>query len=101
MKKTNIKAAAISTTLTIILITFLTMYSELNTAFKDALKGLAGHHWVAKGIIAFVFFMVAYFVISRLVDEGKNVKKSVTYVVITTIICSLAILFFYAYEFFA
>ncbi len=101
MKGTSVKAAAISAVLTMILITFMTIYAELNTAFKDGLKGLAGHHWVAKGIIAFLFFVLSYFIIKSFVNKEENVSKNVNYVIFFTIICGLIIFIFYLYEFFA
>lgn len=98
--KVNIKSMSISTILTIIFIVFMTIYSELNKVFKDFLKNLAGHHWVAKGIIAVIFFILVYFILKNFINDNKKVKETVVWVIIAVILGSLAIFGFYVYEFF-
>ncbi len=98
--KVNIKSMSISTILTIILIVFMTIYAELNTGFKDFLKNLFGHHWVAKGIITVIFFILSYFILKNFISDNKKVKEIVAWVIIATILGSLAIFIFFIYEFF-
>jgi|SRR3989338_4248186 len=100
MKDVNIKAMSISTMLTVVLIFLITIYTELNSGFKDALKAFAGHHWVAKGIIAFVFFIVAYYVLNHFVSKKEDVLENVELVLVFTVVCSVGIFLFYLYEFF-
>ena len=101
MKNTNIKALGISTILTIVLITFMTIYGELNSAFKDFLKNLLGHHWISKGVIALAFFIIIYFALKNLVSKKEDVRGYINWVIISSVLGSLIILLFYVYEFFA
>lgn len=100
MKNTNISAMSISTIATIVLIVIITVYSELNQSFKDFLKNLAGHHWITKGIISLIFFILVYFILKNKLKES-NVNKYFQWVLISTILGFLVIFLFYAYEFFA
>lgn len=96
----NIRARSISTILTIILIVIMTIYAELSKAFKEFLVSLTGHHWISKGVISLIFFMVAYFILAKYLKE-KDIKKDAILVAIFTILGSLTIFIFYIYEFFA
>ena len=96
----NIKSLSISSILTIILITFLTIYAELNSLFKEFLKSLTGHHWVSKGAISLIFFILAYFILNKFTSKEKNVNYYINMVLIFVILGSLAIFGFYIYEFF-
>ena len=96
----NIKSLSISTILTIILITFLTIYAELNSSFKDFLKSLTTHHWISKGVISLAFFILAYFILDKFTSKEKNVNSYINLVLIFVILGSLAIFGFYLYEFF-
>lgn len=100
MKKCNIKAMSISTVLTIILIVIMTIASELSKPFKDFLAGLFSHHWVAKSIIAIIFFIVVYFILSKTKEE-KDTYKQTKLVFITTILGGAAIFIFYLWHFFS
>ena len=95
----NLRALSISTILTFIWIVFLTIYSELNSAFKDFLKNMFGHHWVTKGILSLVFFFLAYFILNKIIKGDKNISKQINLVVITAIIGCLAIFLFFVYGF--
>ena len=96
----NIKSLSISTILTIILITFLTIYAELNPIFKEFLKSLTSHHWISKGVISLVFFILAYFILDKIISKEKNVNSYINLVLAFVILGSLAIFGFYLYEFF-
>ena len=99
MRRVNIHSLSVSTILTIILITFMTIYAELNSVFKDFLKELTGHHWTSKGVIALVFFVVAYIVLRQLAFDKKDVKKTLNLVVGVALIASITIFGFFLYEF--
>lgn len=101
MRNINIRAMSISTMWTMVLIVFMTILSELNGPFKGFLKGLTGHHWISKGVISLVFFVLIYFLMDKIGSKQDEVRKFYNGVLATTIISYLAILLFYVYEFYA
>ena len=98
--KINIRSASISTILTIILITAMTIYSESNKIFKDLLTGLTGHHWISKGAISVLFFLLAYFVFSNVKDKENRISQDIWQVILTSIACAIVIFVFFLYEYF-
>ena len=99
--KTNMRALYFSTVLTMILIVFLTIYSELNEVFKNFLKTLSGHHWVSKGIISLLFFVLCYALLhSRVKEDDKKLHHEINNTIIIAILGALTILGFFLYEFF-
>ena len=100
MKRINIPSLGISTILTIILITFMTLYAEFNAVFKDFLKNLTGHHWTSKGVIALVFFVVSYLILKQFSSTNNDSKKMIDLVIISALLGSLVIFLFFSYEFF-
>ena len=65
--------------ITVVAIVVMTILSEVSPGFKDSLKDLAGHHWVAKGLIAFGIFTVAWLVsavpLARQQDDDIAVRR--------------------------
>ncbi|MCR4284402.1 MAG: hypothetical protein NUV64_03790 [Parcubacteria group bacterium] len=58
-KKLKIIASfTIAAIITILFITFATIFGEFNKPFKNWLALTFGHHWVGKGVIAVVIFFV-------------------------------------------
>ena len=100
MKKTNIYSLGLSTIFTFIFITFMTIYAEINTSFKDFLKLLTGHHWTSKGIISVIFFILLYFILKNFTPQKKEIVTVIYLVMITAIFCTLVIFGFFIYEFF-
>ena len=97
----NIKSLTQSTTWTIILITILTIWSELSKPFKGFLTNFSGHHWVTKGIFSLVFFIILYFILSKIYEDSLDVKKETYYVVGATILGGLIIFIFFVEHFFS
>ncbi len=95
----NLRVLSISAISTFILIVFLTIYSELNEAFKNMLASIFGHHWIAKSVLSLIFFFLVYLILKNIIKEGKNINKQINLVVITAIIGCLAIFLFFVYEF--
>ncbi|MBI4692333.1 MAG: hypothetical protein HY773_02780 [Candidatus Terrybacteria bacterium] len=99
--KIHIKSLGWSTMGTIGLITVMTIWGELSKPFKDFLVGITGHHWTAKGVFSLVFFILVYFIFSKLSDDSLDIKRETYYVVGTAILGGLAIFIFYLWHFFA
>ena len=93
----NIRALNFSYMMTMFLIVVMTIAAELSASFKDILVKLAGHHWVAKGVIAVVAFFIIYMILKN--DKEVDVHKIAWYAVISTVIFSLMIFLFFVYEY--
>ena len=96
MKEDNIIKYILSGILTSILITFLTIYAEMNEVFKEFLKNAFYHHWVGKGIISIIFFILLAQLIH--LKQKKDINKFINSFFIITILCSLAIFIFFFLE---
>lgn len=57
-KQSILSAIIVSAILTIAAIVFLTIFGELNPAFKAWLAGTFSHHWIGKSIISTLVFLV-------------------------------------------
>ncbi|MBI2452254.1 hypothetical protein HYV50_04240 [Candidatus Pacearchaeota archaeon] len=100
MKKANIKAMALSTIMTIVFITFITVYAELNSVLKDFLTKLTTHHWISKSLLAITVFAFSYILLDYYKEDKPDDKNILMLVLIFVILGTLAILGFFVYEFF-
>lgn len=80
------------------LVVAMTLWAELSAPFKTYLAGLAGHHWVAKSIIAAAAFIAFYFLF-RSARESENILGSVVLAVVSAVLGGLAIFSFYLFLF--
>ena len=96
MKDNQIKQHIVSAIITIIIITVMTILSEVKVPFKNWLQSMFYHHWIGKGVLALAIF----FIFAHLIK--LNPKKDSAYLtnalVTITIICALAIIIFFAWE---
>ena len=100
-KLKSIYASAYSSVITIIIVTGLTIGTELSTPFKDWLASFTGHHWISKSwvsIIVFVLFFLIFRAIKKSVNE-KQTQIALNTLQIFIVLGFLAILGFFIYEF--
>ncbi len=97
--KPNIKSLSYSTILTICLIVIFTIFGELSKSFKTFLDSITGHHWVTKGLFSLIFFIIVYFLISRIIKDEADSTKHVIDVIIVTILGFIIIFGFYVWHF--
>lgn len=97
IKGTQIQSAAISATITVVSIVIMTVVAELSPEFKDWLKGLFYHHWIGKGVISAVTYVVGYGILSKM-SLRVTVESSVKWLSIVSLIGTIAIYGFYLYE---
>ena len=87
-----------SANISIAVIALMTIIGEISSPFKDFLASIppVNHHWVTKGIISVILFVLLYFVFGMIFGEEKSGEpKGVMSTVIVTILSGLAILIFY------
>ncbi|OHA66112.1 MAG: hypothetical protein A2672_01160 [Candidatus Wildermuthbacteria bacterium RIFCSPHIGHO2_01_FULL_49_22b] len=96
-----IYAGAVSAIVTIIAVTAVTIIAELAQPFKDFLKSLTGHHWITKSWFTITLFVVLFIIIALMVRTPSpgRVGRVLTWLIIVTIIASLALLGFFVWEF--
>lgn len=85
--------------LTAVLIAIMTIGGELSAPLKALFVTIGGHHWVGKGIVALIFFVIVAFAAGG-AGTGRE-KRTAVVVVATTILMGLVIFGFFAFEFLA
>lgn len=90
----------ISAIITVVFITAITIFADLKPLLKDWLKDNFYHHWVGKGILASMIFVIFGFLIYffPLGSGSGKIKISAIILFLTAILASLAILCFYIIE---
>ena len=105
--KTNLTSAILIALFVVsVIIIGLTIGAEFSKPFKDGLKDAFGHHWVGKGIIAAIAFLLITFLLAFMPlpnskkDDAKF-KKLALLSAITVIIGTVVIIVFFVWLFFA
>ncbi len=84
---------------TLVFITAITIAAEYIAALKDWLKAWFFHHWVGKGVLALVVFIIFAFVIR--LPAASDIRKLVNLLTMTVVVCGLAILLFFVWHFYS
>lgn len=93
------KRHVVSCMITIVVVTALTVAAEVSAPLKDWLKRLFFHHWVGKGVIALVVFLLFAYMIPMHVK--KPLKDVVNWLTALAVACGTAIFLFFLWESFA
>ncbi|TSC81910.1 MAG: hypothetical protein G01um101420_693 [Parcubacteria group bacterium Gr01-1014_20] len=94
----NITALIYATLGTIWFTVLVTIWAEFSEPFKNSLKAVTGHHWTTKSIFAVILFFLLYFVFLK-TKESTNIKKSINFVLLNTILGGLALFIFFIWHF--
>lgn len=100
MKNINSRALSLATSWTIIFIVAMTIVSELYKPLKTILADLSGHHWVSKGIVALIFFVILYKLLYKKTLYEKDSQNYELAVIGVTVLGGLAIFGFYIWHYF-
>ena len=94
----NLKKLSLATSITIYYVTSVTIIGELYKPLKNALAAVGGHHWVGKGITAFIVYLLAYGLLSFINNKSQtnNISRSIF---ISPLISTLVLLIFFVYEY--
>ena len=85
---------------TIIFVVIITIFADLYLPLKDLLKQLFWHHWIGKGILSVLIFILGAYVkhiISRETFE-KDLSKGLNSLTLISICSSIVLLVFFFYE---
>ena len=82
-----------------LLLAILVVAAELIAPFKNFLKATFTHHWIGKGVIITLAFIVFGFLLREKKSIGKFSSEKIAWN--STIISLIAILLFYIIEFFS
>lgn len=100
-KNKIINSFIISAIVAIIFIPISVILGELYKPFKDWLKNIFYHHWIGKGVIAFViFYFFGFLKYFKSKDNEDVIVKMLKVLFWITFIGTLAIISFYLYEYF-
>ena len=91
------RAYSLACNVAVIFVTLATVIGELVPGFKGALAKLTGHHWVSKGVIATVLFVVVSVIVSK---TQKSDTKPGWSVLMMTVAGSAVLTLFYIIHYF-
>ncbi len=95
MRKFNVYAAA---TISAWLLFILVIAAELYGPFKLLLAGVFSHHWIAKGIIVTLAFVLSGFFLKKRITLPKHSEEQTAF---RSVLAALLLIFaFYVLEFF-
>ncbi len=87
-----------ATGFTMLFIAAITIFSELDVGFKDALKVLTGHHWITKSVLSILFFIILYYYFSRSNETKGNPFEMSKMVIAYAVFSGVAIFTFYLWH---
>lgn len=96
----HVRAMSKATSITILFIALITIWSELFKPLKTFLASVTGHHWVTKGVFSMLVFLLLYFILAEKIEDTDEPLKEVKQVIWSTIIAGLAIFIFYVGHYF-
>ena len=96
--KLNNTALIRSTIVVIWLIVGMTLLAEVSPEFKSFLVQFASHHWVGKGILAVIAFVLFYLLFKQS-RESKGVLGGVLFVAGSVVLGGAVIFFFFVRHF--
>lgn len=92
---TNILCGAI---IAIAFIAFATIGAELYAPFKDWLAATFSHHWIGKGILAALTFLVVSVIPAKHENSVADIVRLVAILFFVSLLSALAIVGFIGYE---
>ncbi len=91
----------VATLVTTVAITIMTLGSELYPPLKAWLATTFGHHWVGKGVISIVLFLVVAVVSYPALTRSERSMAAWSYrLVAVVVLATVTIVAFFTYEFF-
>lgn len=95
-----VSAATAGATVTIIFLTLITVMADFQPALKDWLKSTFTHHWIGKGILAVVVFLIVWLTMLAQKRQPDDQRLSVGLMTLTwTAVLGTVVLFgFFVFE---
>lgn len=84
----------------IILMTVTVIVADLFLPLKNFLAGITGHHWTAKGLLGSLIFIILIFIFNAKSGDD-DLKKSINFVIISSVTGIIALMLFYTIHYFA
>lgn len=103
MEHTNSKrdarsiAGSIAATVAITWISASTVIGEMYAPLKDALKESFTHHWIGKGVIAVVLFIVVFLLVYPVAKKHMDRTTALSALFWSSVLGTLAIIGYYFY----
>lgn len=95
----NIKAFALSTIISTVIITISTIIELLSLSFRNNLEALTGNHWISQsmiGIVSFVILSVIFCYIFK--PDNKNSAKYIWGTFFAVLSCTIVLLLFFVFH---
>lgn len=95
-------AATLAASISIVLITVLTVAGELVPVISSALKAVTGNGWITKGLVGLIAFVALTAILGSGQSGGDKADAGPIYrLIVTTLVCALALFLFYMFNFVA
>lgn len=95
-----ISASAVGLIFSLLTITVLIFVADLHLVFKDWLKLTFSHHWIGKGILGSIAFVVPFIVTFFATSLHRHAKNFLSLSLWTSALCTIAVTGFFVYEVF-
>ena len=91
----------LGTIVNVVLISLMTIVAELNPGFKNWLAATFSHHWLGKGAISVIVFVIIMLLFTPILKgrEVRSLTKLSIVLVVLIIICFFAIGGFFLFHF--
>lgn len=101
-KINQLRSWIISAIIAILFVVTATIVGELYSPFKNWLKEMFYHHWIGKGVLSVVIFVLLGFILKMFTKENNEDAVSAALYVLfwISLISALSIIGFYLYEVF-
>lgn len=98
----SIFASAVSTCITVVVISAVTIGGELSLPFKNWMASFTGHHWITKSWLSLIIFAIG-FIIFRLIApmNEKATRRAIVSLSFFVVLGTVVLVGFYLYEFLA
>jgi len=90
--------AGIALAITALLILALTIGGELHGPLKDWLKHSFYHHWVGKGVLGAITFIIGIVIGGLVPPTAKRERASMMFAYTMVLVATIALIAFFAYE---
>ncbi len=99
---TKLQALIFGAIITIIFLTLIIITADLYSPLKDFLKNTFYHHWIGKGILGIIVFLISSLIFNLIPSsqdiDNQKISNKLLSLFFTTILSFLVLTLFYFYE---
>ncbi len=94
-----VQASVAGAIVAVVFMTVITIIADLQAPLKDGLKTAFTHHWIGKGVLGAMVFMIVWLsLVGRGSEDPERLRKGLTTLSWSAILGALVLLAFFLYE---